>query len=145
MDSGHTDIVELLISKGADISPLHLAIYLKDETKAKSLIEAGADVNKRTGYGTSPLHTAVWLGFEDSVELLIDHGADVNAKENWDWTQLHRAVYRKKGIVELLIARGANVNARDGGGKTPLWYAKKEGYADIVEILRKHGAKDNSD
>ena len=139
----HKEIVQLLIAKGADISPLHLALYMKDETKAKSLIEGGADVNKRTPYGTTPLHGAVGAGFKDIVELLIDKGADVNAKDNWDWTPLHSAAEEgHEDMVGLLIAKGANVKARDGGGRTPLWYAQDEGHNEIVELLRKHGAKE---
>jgi len=142
MREGHTEIVELLISKGADISPLHFAIYMKDEGKARSLIEGGADVNKRTLYGTTPLHRAADSGFKDLANLLIDKGADVNAKDNWNWTPLHYAAYGHKDIAELLIAKGADVNARDGGGTTPLWYAKDEGNTEIAEMLRKHGAKE---
>lgn len=142
MNRGHTEIVELLISKGADISPLHLAIYLKDEAKAKSLIERGADVNKRTPYGTTSLDRAVNAGLRDIVRLLVDKGADINAKDNWYWTPLHSAIYSSKGIVELLIAQGANLNAKDGDGRTPLWYAEKEGRTEIVELLKKQGANE---
>jgi ankyrin repeat protein len=143
MNSGHTEIVELLMSKGADISPLHLAIHLKDEAQARSLIKAGADVNKRTKYGTTPLQMAVDAGLKSIAELLIEKGADVNAKDNWHWTPLHGAAEEGyKNIVELLISRGANVNARDGDSRTPLSYTKQKGYNDIAEILRKHGAKE---
>jgi ankyrin repeat protein/transglutaminase-like putative cysteine protease len=142
MNGGHDKIVELLISKGADIPPLHLALYAKDKSKARSLIEGGADVNKRTGYGTTPLHRAVSAGYTGIVELLIDKGADVNAKDNWSWTPLHSSVYQGKDIVELLIAKGANLNARDGNGRTPLWYAQDDGHTEIVELLRKHGARE---
>ena len=138
----HTDIVQLLVSKGADISPLQLALYMKDEAKARSLIEGGADVNRRTPYGTTPLNIAVLAGFKDIVELLIAKGADVNAKNNQNWTPLHSAVYGYIDIVELLITEGANVNARDGASRTPLWYAKDEGNTEIAEMLRKHGAKE---
>jgi cytohesin len=147
MNGGHTQIVELLISKGADISPLHFAIYMKDEVKARSLIEGGADVNKPTPYGTTPLDRAVFSGSRNIAELLIDKGADVNGKDNWNWTVLHSAVYSSEdvvirtGVVRLLIARGANVNACDCGGRTPLSYAKNEGYTNVVELLKKHGAK----
>jgi len=47
-----------------------------------------------------------------------------------------------KDKVELLIAKGANVNARDGDSRTLLWYAQNEGHTEIVELLRKHGAKE---
>jgi cytohesin len=142
MQGDHSEVVELLVSQGADIPPLHMALYMKDETKAKSLIECGADVNKRTPYGTTPLDRAVGAGFKNIVELLIDRGADVNAKDNWDWTPLHSAVYGHKDIVELLIAKGANVNARDGDSRTPLRYAQDNGYTEIVNLLRQHGAKE---
>ncbi|MFC1636683.1 ankyrin repeat domain-containing protein [Planctomycetota bacterium] len=143
MRSNHTDIVQLLVSKGADISPLHFAIFMKDETKARSLIEGGADVSRRTPFGTTPLDRAVLAGLKDIAELLIAKGADVNAKANWDWTPLHSAAGEgHKDIVKLLITKGANVNARDGASRTPLWYAKDEGNTEIVELLRKHGAKE---
>jgi ankyrin repeat protein len=142
MNGNHNEVAELLISKGADISPLHFALHMADPAKARSLIEGGADVNKRTPYGTTPLHKAVRRGFKDIVELLIENGADVNAKDNWDWTPLHSAVYDTKDMVELLIAKEADVNARDGAGRIPLWYAEKEGHTEIVELLRKHGAKE---
>jgi cytohesin len=142
MSSNHGEIVQLLVSKGADISPLQFALYMKDEAKARSLIEGGADVNRRTPDGTTPLDRAVGAGFKDIVELLIAKGADVNAKDFWDWTPLHSAVYGHKDIVKLLIAKRADVNARDAEGRTPLSYAKEEGHTEIVELLRKHGAKE---
>ncbi|MBW2173360.1 MAG: ankyrin repeat domain-containing protein, partial [Deltaproteobacteria bacterium] len=142
MSRNHTEIVQLLVSKGADISPLHFALYMKDEARARSLIEGGADVNRQTPNGTTPLTRAVNVGFKDIVELLIAKGANVNAKDNFDWTPLHSAVYGNKDIVELLITEGANVNARTRASRTPLWYAKNEGNAEIVELLRKHGAKE---
>ena len=142
MQRNHNEVVELLVSKGADISPLHIALYMKDEAKAMSLIESGADVNKRTPYGTTPLDRTVNAGLQDIVELLIANGADVNSKDNWDWTPLHSAAAEgHRELAELLTTKGANVNARDGGGRTPLWYAQNQGYTEIVELLRKHGAQ----
>ncbi len=143
MQRNHNEVVELLVSKGADISPLHIALYMKDEAKARSLIESGADIKKRTPYGTTPLDRAVNVGFKDVVELLIAKGANVNAKDNWNYTPLHSAAEEgHRELAELLIAKGANVNARDGGGRTPLWYAEKEGHTEIAELLCKHGAKE---
>ena len=136
----HSEVVELLISNGADdVSPLHLAVSAGDEAKARSLVEGGADVNKRTPCGMTPLHM-IGMDLKDIAKLLIDNGADVNAKADWDWIPLHSATEKgHKEIVELLISRGATVNAKDGGGYTPLWYAKTKGHLEIVQLLRKHG------
>jgi len=40
------------------------------------------------------------------------------------------------------LSKGADVNAKNNDGQTPLWYAKDSGYTHIVELLRKHGAKE---
>jgi len=142
MDNDHTEIVQVLVSRGADVSPLHLALYVKDQGRARSLIEGGADVNRRTPNGTTPLDRAVGAGFKDIVELLVAKGADVNARGNWGWTPLHSAVYGHKDIVELLLAKGADVDARDGSGRTPLAYALNEGHTEIVDLLRQHEPKE---
>ena len=100
----HNDIAELLISKGADITPLHFAIHMKELAKAESLIEGGADVNKRTQYGTTPLHIAATGGFKNITKLLIDKGADVNAKTGGGQTPLNYAVQGgHRDIAELLL------------------------------------------
>jgi imidazolonepropionase-like amidohydrolase len=57
--------------------------------------------------------------------------------------RLHQAAADGKiEQVKLLISEGADVDARDGAGRIPLWYAEKEGHTEIVELLRKHGAKE---
>jgi len=76
------------------------------------------------------------------VELLIAKGADINAGEG-EWTALHGAADQgRRDIAELLIAKGADVNAKESDGKTALSLAKEKGHDEIVELLRKHGAKE---
>jgi ankyrin repeat protein len=144
MLDNHDRVVELLLSHGADIPPLHLALYYKDEAKAKELIEAGVNVNKRTPYGTSPLHRAINAGLADIALLLIEKGANVNAKDNWDWTPLHSAVFQGQPMVSILVSKGADIDAKDGGDRTALSYAEEEGCSEIVEILTK-AAKEEKD
>ena len=117
--SGHKDVVELLLSKGAE-------------------------VNAKNRDGWTPLHEAASSGQKDVVELLLSKGAEVNAKVKDGRTPLHEAAYadRKKEVVELLLSKGAEVNAKDDEGRTPLsngidFYAR-----DVVRILLQHGAKD---
>ena len=56
-------------------------------------------------------------------------------------TALHYAAQRgRMEVAKLLINKGADVNAEGNEGITPLAIA--ESYTKIVELLRKHGAKE---
>jgi pectate lyase len=122
--SGHKDIVEFLLAKGARI-----------------------DAHEDWPGGTA-LDYAAEKGHKEIVEHLIANGADVNAKRTGypqGDTPLHSAVRAgHKDIVGSLITKGADVNAEDKWGRTPLQVAKDKGHTEIVELLRKHGAKEDS-
>ena len=45
-------------------------------------------------------------------------------------------------IVELLLSRRVDVNAPDYSNKTALYYARNNDHEDIVEMLKKHGARE---
>ena len=62
-DYGHKEIVELLITNGADMDG-------KDK------------------YGNTPLHYAATWGHKETAELLIANDADVNAKNKFGETPL---------------------------------------------------------
>ena len=71
---------------------------------------------------------------------LLAHGAEVNVGTT---TVLHYAASEgRKEIAELLIAKGANVNVKDKWNWTPLKWAEYRSHGEIVERLRKHGAKE---
>ena len=55
------------------------------------LLEAGADVNARSGGGRVPLHSAAGSGSLEHVSLLLKAGADVNARDGVGNTLLHLA------------------------------------------------------
>ncbi len=60
-------------------------------------------------------------------------------------TPLHEAcLVGDKAIVEMLLAKGADINAKTDKGDTPLSMAlaKGENRTRIVELLRRHGAKE---
>lgn len=46
----------------------------------------------------------------------------------------------KEESVKILIESGADVNIQDDTGYTPLHWATKEGYENIVKILIENGA-----
>jgi ankyrin repeat protein len=116
-ERNHEQIVELLLSYGADVNigdPLGGAAKNANEKLVRLLLERGADPNS--------LGNAVRGHNVEIVKLLLDHGADINRKVDENRrTPLHIAV--KSGVEEivvLLIKNGADVNAKKSQGMTPL-------------------------
>jgi len=95
---------------------------------AKTLVEAGADVNERTFYGWTPLLVATQNRHYKLAEYLLAHGANPNTPNNGGWKTLSLATDNRNieggdypvrepdmdhlDFIKLLIAKGANVNAR---------------------------------
>lgn len=86
-DAGESiPIVAELMRAGADIhatgtngwTPLHMAAARGHVKKARLLLDAGADVNRRKKIDASetPLMEAAFTGEPSAVVLLLDHGAD---------------------------------------------------------------------
>ena len=154
---GKIDIVELLISKGADVNifnkkisefapreftPVTEAIRINHIEMIKMFVKHGADVHKTTSLGESYLHFAAFLNRREIARYFIDSGVDVNIKKKGDLTPLHIAsVTGYKDVAELLLEKGADLNARSTDGGTPLHFALAAGNQEIVELLKSKGAK----
>ena len=101
---------------------------------ARSLVDAGADVNQVTLYGWSPLLTATQNRHYKLAAYLLDHGANPNLPNKGGWTPLYLATdnrniesgdypVRKPDIdhldfIKLLLDKGANVNFRICGAQS---------------------------
>ena len=80
MPTGHKEIVELLLAKGADVNakselgetPLHFA---KTKEIAELLIAEGAGVNAKDEGGKTPLDASIKSEDSTIADLLRKHGA----------------------------------------------------------------------
>ncbi|XP_058810032.1 uncharacterized protein LOC131675175 [Phymastichus coffea] len=118
---GHEELVELLLSRGADIE-------------------------HRDKKGFTPLILAATAGHQKVVEILLNHGADLEAQsERTKDTPLSLACSGGRyEVVELLLNRAANKEHRNVSDYTPLSLAASGGYVNIIKLLLNHGAEINS-
>jgi len=148
---GQNEIVELLITKGADVNarnddgvtPLDTAIMHKQTEITDLLRQHGGKTGDWLNADDS-IHNAASAGHIEAVKQHLAAGADVNAKDSVGWTPLHlAAIYDHKETAELIIANGADVNAKNDGGFTPLHAAALNGHKEIAELLLANGADVN--
>ena len=141
---GHFEIVELLLSNGADVnlgfkgmgqiipvSPLDISTSF-DYPKISDLL-------RKNGGKHASIHGAAEGGNIDSVKDFLASGVDVDAVNEYKKTALH--VAKTLEIAELLISKGADVNFKSNIG-TPLFSHKYgDNNEEIIDLLKKHGGK----
>jgi ankyrin repeat protein len=120
---------------------LHLAAENRHTQLVEFLIDKGAEVNATTKEGSTPLHLTALKGQGELAEVLLARGADVQAEDNNGNTPLHGTAFKgHTDVAELLLSKGADVNAKNKSGATPLGLAKDHAPTkDVVEFLQKHG------
>jgi ankyrin repeat protein len=118
------------------------------------LLERGLDPNRPDWIGKTFLHSCAEQADRAGAAILLDAGADINAREiEFRGTPLAAAVRawcheadpaqsaRRRRMVEFLLKRGAATNLPDDEPwATPLAWATRSGKAEIVELLKQHGA-----
>lgn len=103
-----------------------------------------ADTNR---YGGNALIPACHHGHPETVRELLATAIDVNHVNRLGWTALLETIVLSDGgpvhrdILAQLIAAGADVNIADGEGVSPLAHARQRGYAAMLAMLEKAGAR----
>jgi ankyrin repeat protein len=82
-----------------------------------------------------------------TLKILLDRGADAKfAEDGLGITTLMYAAISEGAPVEkvkALIERGAEVNAKTADGTTAIDFASRQGNQEVVQLLRKAGAKES--
>ncbi len=142
--AGNRAMVELLLSRGADVNPkenagqipLHVAVQNGFQAVVEVLLANKADVNAQNGSGVTPLFLAAGRDNPRIVSLLLEHKADVNLADQSGATPLINAAHSgHPENVKLLLAAGANPNAANNDGRTALSYAAEWGSPEMVKML----------
>jgi ankyrin repeat protein/beta-lactamase regulating signal transducer with metallopeptidase domain len=142
---GHVNMVEFLIDRGVDLSKTGPdGQTLVDVAKQGKHTEV-VNLLRQHGIKESFFGTAR-AGSIDDAKKLISAGEDVNKRNSLGQTALHYAARRggetHRQVAEVLIDAGADIHAKDQQGKTPLVLAQEANRTAMVELLRRHGAKE---
>ncbi len=168
-DKGYTDIVRVLLIKGADVnitndegwSAFKVAKDKKRTVIAKFLKRAGGKMaatplrrkekdgvlaalmeEEPGGDINSNLITAAIEGDVAGIQALLEQGADVNAKDSDGATALIFAASEgHKDVVKVLLDSGADVNATDFLGQNALVAASDGDYTEIAMLIEKVSVK----
>jgi len=109
----------------------------------KSLLAAGADVNKKNQHGNTPLLAALTHGDIQCVPTMLAYGADVNVRDALgetplmlvsQWDPRDPTVTR---VLEELLAKGADVKARDDKGQSAEDWAVLYHSKELAERFRR--------
>ncbi|KAJ6538322.1 ankyrin repeat-containing domain protein [Mycena vulgaris] len=153
-DSGHTDIVDLLLRNQADPNiPSDFYGYALATASSNGhievvrlLLKSGANANLPDGVRGSPLAAASAGGHIEILRLLLESGADINQPIPGRYSQgsaLSAACGtrpEKPEVVHFLLDNGADINLPGGAYGSPLGSACSEGNIGIVRLLLQRGA-----
>ena len=150
------EVVRALVQAGADTGLLENDRYdavtivsvANDEPTLRLLLELGASAKLTTSrYDGTALIAAAHLGHDGVVRQLIAAGAPLDHVNNLHWTAVIESIVlgdggaRHQAVLQALLEAGASTRLSDREGNTPLVLAKARGYAAMMEMLKKAGAK----
>ncbi|KAL4724248.1 hypothetical protein ACLX1H_008861 [Fusarium chlamydosporum] len=148
------EMARFLLKNGANIetktddgeTPLLQAVWHNHLHMALLLLEKGANTETRDMSNKTALLDAAHSGKFELVRALVDFGADVKATTDDGSTGIHQATYaHSKVLIRFFIEKGVPVDARtQPGGSTALMDAVRDGDAEIVSLLIRHGADTNA-
>jgi ankyrin repeat protein len=152
----HHDAMRALVKAGANPNALErdrydivtIAAVANDVPTLKVSLALGCSAKNITSrYDGTALIAAAHLGHAEVVRTLIGAGAPLDHVNNLGWTALIESIVlgdggsRHTATLKALVEAGANVNLPDRNGQTPLTLARQRGYRDMIEILKRAGAK----
>ena len=154
---GRDESVDALLEGGATVdladSEGNTAIFgaaaLGHATIVESLVDRGAEVNRRNEDGVTPLMLAVIHAIDEDEERrerqfgtvlnLLTRGADPNLRDPDGSTALHVAcAAAHQQMVSFLIVHGADADMATDGGLTPLGVALamgRRGWGVVAQLM----------
>lgn len=141
---GFTDLVELFLSKGAQLGVSSGSFC---RCKYMAIVSYYSYPNDRPLW--TPLHTAICTGHYEIAMKLLQHGASVSLESpGHPFTVLHQAASAGSiDLVNFVLDNNYqnNVQAPDHNDLSPIWHAYSRGHWDVIDNLLARGANIDDD
>lgn len=134
---------DIMKSNCKAFTPLHYAAEEGNKEIIQLLISKGAEIDSNSESGT-PLQCAAHSGKREAVKILLDNKANPNSVTQLYFPPLMLSIVAGSfECFDLLLKAGADPNL-GSCGKTPLIAAACEGEAEMINCLLKSGADSNA-
>jgi len=145
---GHKEVVNLLLSRGADVDQYCEALFAACSGGHESIVQAFLDSRVKInveGRNDGALAMAARRGHEGLVKLLLGHGAHINAQSRHYGTALNEAASTGHNtIVGILLDHDADIHAQDRIYGTALQAAARAGDEKVLQMLFDGGVDVNA-
>lgn len=150
--SGHHEIVSLLLDSDAEVNqrdknfntPFLAATYSNKIQVMELLAKRGAALDARDNHRLTAFHFAAHEGHVDASKLLLKLKVDPKLVDNTGQTSLHVAAGKGHLEVTNLLKVLVPIDSTDKKGETPLHFASRTGYKEVIASLLDSKAEINS-
>ena len=123
--------------------PLIYAASLGNTDIVELLIKRGAVLDHRDGLGNSAVFYAAGANYGEIVQVLLEAGANKDLENRQGVTPLMVAASRGHlEAVQVLLEKGADTSRRDYTGRTALMWAEWNRKANVVRVFKSAGIRE---
>eukprot|EP00939_MAST-03C_sp_MAST-3C-sp1_P004116 g4116.t1 len=142
-----SDLHSSAVNEPDSLSQTPLFLICRNGSKAGTelLLNAGADISKKSLGGQTPLHIAAAYNRIDVLRFLLNKKADTNVTDSNGNTALHFA--SRCGSLILLTAlceAGAKVDTRNSAGLSAMHICAQNGFDALIAYLKEKKASPNT-
>ncbi|XP_046371140.2 ankyrin repeat domain-containing protein 50-like [Haliotis rufescens] len=147
---GHRDVLEFLVSKGANVSMvdddgdniIHYASIRGQVEVLKHIISRGiVNIRSRGKYGRTPLMRSAYYGNRKVFDLLVSEGGRISSVDDKGYNILHLASIggRVEMVKHILSQNMTDINSRNKDGETAAMIAMRKGHPVVYDFLVSRG------